>query len=69
MDLLTKVKMAVAFKNISQRELASNIGMSPANLNIRLQRQKFTPEELEQIAEGMGAKYVYYFEFPDGTKI
>ena len=30
---------------------------------------RFSEEELKKIAEIIGAKYVEYFEFPDGTKI
>lgn len=69
MNLETKIKMAVAFKNISQAKLAESIGQTPQNFNKKLKRETFTPTELEQIANALGAKYCAYFEFEDGTKI
>lgn len=69
MNLETKIKMAMTFKNISQSKLADLIGTSPQNFNKKLKRQTFSPEELEKIAKALGATYHCYFEFEDGTKI
>lgn len=69
MTIEQKVNMALAYKGISQAELARIVEMSPANFNKRLKIGKFSQEELEQIAEALGGKYVFGFEFPDGTKI
>jgi DNA-binding Xre family transcriptional regulator len=69
MTIRQKIDMALAFKKMSQRELAIKIGTSPANLNLKLKRETLKQEELEQIAEALGGKYVFGFEFPDGTKI
>nr|DAP07798.1 MAG TPA: helix-turn-helix domain protein [Caudoviricetes sp.] len=69
MDLETKIKMAMAYKNVSQSKLAELIGTSPQNLNKKIKRQTLSPEELEKIAEALGGKYQFYFEFEDGTKI
>lgn len=69
MNLETKIKMATAFKGISQSQLARTIGTTPQNFNQKLKRQTFTQEELHRIAEALGATYHCYFEFPDGTKI
>lgn len=69
MTIEQKVNMALAYKGISQAELARIVEMSPANFNKRLKIGKFSQEELEKIAEALGAKYVFGFEFPDGTKI
>lgn len=69
MNLETKIKMAMAFRNISQAQLAKMIGQTPQNFNKKLKRQTLTPEELEQIAKALGAKYQCFFEFEDGTKI
>lgn len=69
MNLETKIKMAMAFKNISQSKLAEMVGTSPQNFNKKLKRETFSPTELEKIAEALGAKYQCYFEFEDGTKI
>lgn len=69
MDLERKIKMAMAYKNVSQSKLAELIGTSAQNFNKKLKRQTFSPEELEKIAEALGAKYQCFFEFEDGTKI
>nr|DAV20173.1 MAG TPA: Cro/C1-type HTH DNA-binding domain protein [Caudoviricetes sp.] len=69
MNLETKIKMAMTFKNISQSKLAELVGTSPQNFNKKLKRQTFSPEELEKIADVLGAKFQCYFEFEDGTKI
>lgn len=45
------------------------MNMSQPNFNKKLKRQTFTPDELEIIADRLGATYNCYFEFPDGTKI
>ena len=69
MNLETKIKMAMAFKNISQSKLAELIGTSPQNFNKKLKRETLSPEELEKIAKAIGATYHCYFEFEDGTRI
>lgn len=69
MDVKTMVSMAAAYRGTSQAQLARDLGTTPANLSKKLGRNTLTKEDLEQIAEAMGAKYVCYFEFPDGTKI
>ena len=69
MNLETKIKMAMTFKGITQAQLSEMDGTSPQNFNKKLKRETFSPEELEKIAEALGAKYQCYFEFEDGTKI
>lgn len=60
---------AVYHAGVSQAELARTLGTSPANLNKKVNRNTLTKEDLEQIAEALGAKYVCFFEFPDGTRV
>ena len=69
MNIEQKVNMALAYKGLSQAELARRTGMTPANFNKRLKVGKFSNEELQQIAKALGGNYVFAFEFPDGTKI
>lgn len=69
MDVKQMVAQATAYRGVSQAELARTINTSPANLNKKVNRNTLTKEDLEQIAEALGGKYVCYFEFPDGTKI
>lgn len=69
LDMKTKLKMAEARAGISETELAKRLGTSPQALNQRLKTGKFTPEDLEKIAEALGAEFVFKFRFPDGTEI
>lgn len=69
MDLETKIKMAMTYKNISQAQLAGLLGTTPQNFNKKLKRQTFSPEELEAIAKALGGTYHAYFEFEDGIRI
>lgn len=64
-----KINMAIAYKGVSQAALARSIEMTPSNFNQKLKRDTFSTEELEKIAEALGAVYSSAFEFPDGTKI
>ena len=69
MTIEQKIKMATAYKGISQAELARLVGTTPQNFNLKVKRETFKMEELERIATALGAVYTASFEFPDGTKI
>ena len=69
MNITQKINMALAYKGISQAELARRIGQTPSNFNQKMKRETFTQGELEKIAETLGGLYMFGFEFPDGTKI
>ncbi len=69
MDISAKIKLAAKYANISEAELARRIGTSSQAFGQRLKTGKFTTEELNRIAETLGAKYVYGFTFSDGTNI
>lgn len=64
-----KIRMALAYKNMKEAELARALGTFPQSLNRKMKSDKFTVQELERIAEALGATYVSEFQFPDGTKI
>jgi len=64
-----KIKMALAYVNMSQAALARAIAMTPQNFHQKIKRESFSMEELEKIAAALGAVYISAFEFPDGTKI
>ena len=65
-----KIKTAVAYAGLSQAKLAEKIGMTPSNFNQKLKRDTFTDEELEQIAEALGASFEpFVFVFPDGMRV
>jgi len=61
--------MALAYVRMSEAELARRLNTTPQAFNQRMKTDKFSSNELEKIANVVGAKYLAYFEFPDGTKI
>lgn len=63
------IEMALAYKGMSNSELARNLGWSPQLLNKRLNTGKFTVEEWERIGTAIGATTKIVFRFPDGTEI
>lgn len=69
MTVPQKIKMALAYKSMSESELARAIGTSPQAFNQRMKTGKFSSEDMEKIAEAIGAKYFFGFEFEDGTKV
>lgn len=64
-----KIKMSLAFKGMSESELARSLGSTPQAFNQRMKTDKFSTEELENIAKLLGASYTCSFQFPDGTTI
>lgn len=69
MTIEQKLKMALAYANISQSELARQISTTPQNLSQKIKRNTLTKEELEQIAEVLGCVWKAEFVFADGTVI
>ena len=69
MTISQKIKMALAYKGMSEAELARSIGTSPSAFNQRMKTGKFSSEEMDKIAEALEANYYFGFEFKDGTKV
>ena len=69
MKISQKIKMSLAYKSMSESELARQFGVTPQAFNQRMRTDKFSSADLEKIADILGAKYIAVFEFPDGTKI
>ena len=69
MTISQKIKMALAYKGMSEAELARAVGSSPQAFNQRMKTGTFSSEEMERIAEALEATYYFGFEFKDGTKI
>ena len=69
MTVPQKIKMALAYKNMSESELARQIGTSPQAFNQRMKTGKFSSEDMEKIAEALEAEYFFGFQFKDDTKI
>lgn len=69
MTVPQKIKMALAYKGMSEAELSRAIGTSPSAFNQRMKTGKFSSEDMEKIAEAIGAKFFFGFEFEDGTRV
>lgn len=69
MTISQKIKMALAYQGMSEAELARSIGTSPSAFNQRMKTGKFSSDELNRIAQALGAEYYFGFQFPDGTKV
>ena len=69
MDITTKIRMAEAYVNISEAELARRIGTTSQAFGQRMKTGKFSSKDLENIGEALGAEIVVVIRFPDGTII
>ena len=69
MTISQKIKMALAYRGMSEADLARSVGSSPQAFNQRMKTGKFSSEEMDKIAEALEATYYFGFEFKDGTKI
>ena len=69
MTISQKIKMALAYKGMSEAELARSVGSSPQAFNQRMRTGKFSSDEMSKIAEALGAEYYFGFQFSDGTRI
>ncbi|MBR3017060.1 MAG: helix-turn-helix transcriptional regulator [Clostridia bacterium] len=69
MTIPQKIRMALAYKNMSESELARAIGTSPQAFNQRMKTGKFSTDDLERIAAALDAVFYFGFEFKDGNKI
>lgn len=64
-----KIRQALAYKRMSAAKLAKILGVTSQAFGQRLKTDKFSSEELKQIAAALGGVYEFGFTFPDGTKI
>lgn len=69
MGAARKIKMLVAANEITVKELAEKLETSQSNLSNKLKRDNFSENELQNIAEKLGAKLEINFVLEDGTKI
>lgn len=69
MTISQKIKMALAYKGMSEADLARAVGFSPQAFNQRMKTGKFSSDEMDKIANALEASYFFGFEFKDGTKI
>ena len=64
-----KIKMALAYKGMSESELAKALGKTPQSFNQRMKTDKFSIDELNTIAEALGGCHDIKKKIQDGTKI
>ena len=64
-----QIKAACDVAGITITELGKRMGMSQPLISSRLNTGKFSKEEYEKMADILGCKFVFRFEFPDGTII
>ena len=63
------ISTAAVFCNVSVAEIARSIGILPQSLYRKMKYGNLKPEELKKIASKLGAEFVFYFSFPNGSKI
>jgi predicted XRE-type DNA-binding protein len=69
MNMEKSIKAAITYAGLSQADVARALGMSTSNFSQRITGRGFKDEELARIADAIGAKVDFRFEFPDGTRI
>ena len=69
MSFQTKIGLAAKYADIYEKDIASRIGLSKSAFIHRKRLGRYSADELERMAEIMGARYEHYFVFPDGTRI
>ena len=68
MNIKEMIELSLIHAKMTKTDIGKHFGVSQPSISVRIKREKFTKEELEEIAHVMGAEYHSYFEFPDGTK-
>ncbi|HHY05762.1 MAG TPA: XRE family transcriptional regulator [Clostridia bacterium] len=69
MSVSEQLKILCVKLDISVAELARLFGRSPQAFSQKMKRESFTVNELKEIAEVAGCKYVGSFELPNGEKV
>ena len=69
MNISDQIKVLCVRSNISQAELARRIGISPQSLSAKMKRESFTVQDLEIIADAVGAKFERKFILYNGDEI
>lgn len=63
-----KIKMLLAYKNVSEAELSRRLNTSPSAFNQRMKNNKFTIQDFEQIANVLNVQFEFNF-IDGGVKI
>lgn len=68
MGISTKVKMLLAAREMTIKDLAEKIGTSSQNMTAKLRRDNLTEKDLQQIAQACNATYEVTFTLNDTRK-
>ena len=68
-NLSRKIKTGCAHAGITEAEVATRLEMSPQNFSKRSQTLAKRAEELDALAQAMGAELRLEFVFPDGFTV
>ena len=64
-----QIRVLCVRSGVSLAELARRINQTPQNFNAKLKRNTITQDEMNQIAEVLGAKYEQYFVLANGDQV
>lgn len=65
MGLARKVKMLLAARNMTQKDLAERLETSSQNITAKIRRDNLSEEDLHEIAEACGATFEGTFTLTD----
>ena len=69
MKISEQIRVLCVRNHLSQAELARLIGKSPQSFSSKMKRGSFTIDELETLAEAVGAEFEHSFVLGNGEKI
>lgn len=69
MTLAEEIKILCIRSNISLAELARRLGTSPQNFNAKLKRERFTINDMEEIARVVSCRFERKFIMKNGEEI
>lgn len=68
MDMTKKIKILLVKHDMTALQLSEVTGISQSNLSKKMNKNKFSIEDLEKIAKAFNATYEGYFALENGDK-
>ncbi len=69
MTISEQIKILCVRCNMSEAELARRLGKSPQSFNAKMKRESFTIDDLNKIADAVGAEFKRNFILTNGEEI
>ena len=69
MSISEQIKILCVRSNISIAELSRRLGVSPQGFSAKLKRESFTINDLEKIADAVGAQFERNFILYNGERV